>query len=134
MPCKCPSQFFAASRPLLPGSTVTSHYFETFPNRSPQHHLRLQLLLVQSQLHFYASSVQLQWWLAYLLLNITMWAGVPSEPLCLHTQSLATAHFPNNIMQMYLHNQTWKIIKYNYPILSKLAIPLQKIENTQNQI
>eukprot|EP01023_Acetabularia_acetabulum_P053830 TRINITY_DN6040_c0_g1_i5.p3 TRINITY_DN6040_c0_g1~~TRINITY_DN6040_c0_g1_i5.p3 ORF type:complete len:185 (-),score=39.81 TRINITY_DN6040_c0_g1_i5:68-622(-) len=24
-------------------------------------------------------------------LNITMWAGVPSEPLCLHTQSLATA-------------------------------------------
>eukprot|EP01023_Acetabularia_acetabulum_P004019 TRINITY_DN11690_c0_g1_i3.p2 TRINITY_DN11690_c0_g1~~TRINITY_DN11690_c0_g1_i3.p2 ORF type:complete len:141 (-),score=7.00 TRINITY_DN11690_c0_g1_i3:124-546(-) len=22
-----------------------------------------------------------------------MWAGVPSEPLCLHTQSLATAHF-----------------------------------------
>eukprot|EP01023_Acetabularia_acetabulum_P042747 TRINITY_DN42607_c0_g1_i1.p1 TRINITY_DN42607_c0_g1~~TRINITY_DN42607_c0_g1_i1.p1 ORF type:complete len:200 (+),score=8.38 TRINITY_DN42607_c0_g1_i1:164-763(+) len=25
-------------------------------------------------------------------LNITMWAGVPSEPLCLHTQSLATAH------------------------------------------
>eukprot|EP01023_Acetabularia_acetabulum_P028430 TRINITY_DN2685_c0_g1_i4.p3 TRINITY_DN2685_c0_g1~~TRINITY_DN2685_c0_g1_i4.p3 ORF type:complete len:110 (+),score=1.15 TRINITY_DN2685_c0_g1_i4:2-331(+) len=28
-------------------------------------------------------------------LNITMWAGVPSEPLCLHTQSLATAQAKN---------------------------------------
>eukprot|EP01023_Acetabularia_acetabulum_P056798 TRINITY_DN6593_c1_g3_i3.p2 TRINITY_DN6593_c1_g3~~TRINITY_DN6593_c1_g3_i3.p2 ORF type:complete len:242 (-),score=22.66 TRINITY_DN6593_c1_g3_i3:630-1277(-) len=27
----------------------------------------------------------------FFFLNITMWAGVPSEPLCLHTQSLATA-------------------------------------------
>eukprot|EP01023_Acetabularia_acetabulum_P046702 TRINITY_DN4846_c0_g1_i4.p1 TRINITY_DN4846_c0_g1~~TRINITY_DN4846_c0_g1_i4.p1 ORF type:complete len:270 (-),score=-8.65 TRINITY_DN4846_c0_g1_i4:512-1267(-) len=35
----------------------------------------------------------------FFFLNITMWAGVPSEPLCLHTQSLATAQ--NKLKQHY---------------------------------
>eukprot|EP01023_Acetabularia_acetabulum_P038061 TRINITY_DN36368_c0_g1_i1.p1 TRINITY_DN36368_c0_g1~~TRINITY_DN36368_c0_g1_i1.p1 ORF type:complete len:171 (-),score=4.97 TRINITY_DN36368_c0_g1_i1:298-810(-) len=38
-------------------------------------------------------------------LNITMWAGVPSEPLCLHTQSLATAQFNQN------KSNIWKFAK-----------------------
>eukprot|EP01023_Acetabularia_acetabulum_P057478 TRINITY_DN6705_c0_g2_i1.p5 TRINITY_DN6705_c0_g2~~TRINITY_DN6705_c0_g2_i1.p5 ORF type:complete len:138 (+),score=0.39 TRINITY_DN6705_c0_g2_i1:983-1396(+) len=40
----------------------------------------------------------------FFFLNITMWAGVPSEPLCLHTQSLATAHQQqkNRVLKMLL--------------------------------
>eukprot|EP01023_Acetabularia_acetabulum_P049374 TRINITY_DN5268_c0_g1_i7.p1 TRINITY_DN5268_c0_g1~~TRINITY_DN5268_c0_g1_i7.p1 ORF type:complete len:214 (+),score=-16.22 TRINITY_DN5268_c0_g1_i7:429-1070(+) len=52
----------------------------------------------------------------FFFLNITMWAGVPSEPLCLHTQSLATAQ---NLQHKFLFN----IIKYNYyPQLDLLCV------------
>eukprot|EP01023_Acetabularia_acetabulum_P001639 TRINITY_DN1063_c1_g1_i2.p9 TRINITY_DN1063_c1_g1~~TRINITY_DN1063_c1_g1_i2.p9 ORF type:complete len:101 (+),score=5.35 TRINITY_DN1063_c1_g1_i2:576-878(+) len=42
-----------------------------------------------------------------------MWAGVPSEPLCLHTQSLATAHIQFNLIQ-YIQYQFLikKLIQY----------------------
>eukprot|EP01023_Acetabularia_acetabulum_P025391 TRINITY_DN2430_c0_g1_i12.p4 TRINITY_DN2430_c0_g1~~TRINITY_DN2430_c0_g1_i12.p4 ORF type:complete len:101 (+),score=2.84 TRINITY_DN2430_c0_g1_i12:268-570(+) len=39
-----------------------------------------------------------------IFLNITMWAGVPSEPLCLHTQSLATAQLQ---MKIFYWSQVW---------------------------
>eukprot|EP01023_Acetabularia_acetabulum_P039443 TRINITY_DN3796_c0_g1_i9.p1 TRINITY_DN3796_c0_g1~~TRINITY_DN3796_c0_g1_i9.p1 ORF type:complete len:326 (-),score=-24.54 TRINITY_DN3796_c0_g1_i9:231-1088(-) len=38
-------------------------------------------------------------------LNITMWAGVPSEPLCLHTQSLATAQYLHSKIEQWQHIQ-----------------------------
>eukprot|EP01023_Acetabularia_acetabulum_P040094 TRINITY_DN3882_c0_g1_i2.p2 TRINITY_DN3882_c0_g1~~TRINITY_DN3882_c0_g1_i2.p2 ORF type:complete len:145 (-),score=4.59 TRINITY_DN3882_c0_g1_i2:486-920(-) len=73
-----------------------------------------------------------------------MWAGVPSEPLCLHTQSLATAHFffyNNNksLITIPINHQIQqcrkgsKCKKYqisNNPI--KITIPFQTCPNPTN--
>eukprot|EP01023_Acetabularia_acetabulum_P062898 TRINITY_DN7821_c0_g1_i6.p1 TRINITY_DN7821_c0_g1~~TRINITY_DN7821_c0_g1_i6.p1 ORF type:complete len:349 (+),score=-13.56 TRINITY_DN7821_c0_g1_i6:1070-2116(+) len=51
--------------------------------------------------------------------NITMWAGVPSEPLCLHTQSLATAqHHPHTRIITQIQDINTKM-----PIQQQIQMP-----------
>eukprot|EP01023_Acetabularia_acetabulum_P054294 TRINITY_DN6111_c0_g1_i3.p3 TRINITY_DN6111_c0_g1~~TRINITY_DN6111_c0_g1_i3.p3 ORF type:complete len:124 (-),score=3.72 TRINITY_DN6111_c0_g1_i3:42-413(-) len=46
-----------------------------------------------------------------------MWAGVPSEPLCLHTQSLATAHTKSQQHILQKTNKSWiKALIFNITI------------------
>eukprot|EP01023_Acetabularia_acetabulum_P064605 TRINITY_DN8392_c0_g3_i2.p1 TRINITY_DN8392_c0_g3~~TRINITY_DN8392_c0_g3_i2.p1 ORF type:complete len:293 (-),score=-7.84 TRINITY_DN8392_c0_g3_i2:85-963(-) len=57
-----------------------------------------------------------------------MWAGVPSEPLCLHTQSLATAQAQKQIIT-YFTTTTQKTLHLIYKIPTTLN---QKTQNHQN--
>eukprot|EP01023_Acetabularia_acetabulum_P046958 TRINITY_DN4912_c1_g1_i3.p1 TRINITY_DN4912_c1_g1~~TRINITY_DN4912_c1_g1_i3.p1 ORF type:complete len:124 (-),score=9.78 TRINITY_DN4912_c1_g1_i3:12-383(-) len=58
-----------------------------------------------------------------------MWAGVPSEPLCLHTQSLATAQHIFQIIQLI---KTWcgqnfssqQQLTFDYHLLYQFVIQL----------
>eukprot|EP01023_Acetabularia_acetabulum_P064148 TRINITY_DN8224_c0_g1_i1.p6 TRINITY_DN8224_c0_g1~~TRINITY_DN8224_c0_g1_i1.p6 ORF type:complete len:129 (+),score=10.02 TRINITY_DN8224_c0_g1_i1:586-972(+) len=53
-------------------------------------------------------------------LNITMWAGVPSEPLCLHTQSLATAQkLQNQPTHLIIAQTNFRVSKTNLKFTPK---------------
>eukprot|EP01023_Acetabularia_acetabulum_P007893 TRINITY_DN13450_c1_g2_i4.p2 TRINITY_DN13450_c1_g2~~TRINITY_DN13450_c1_g2_i4.p2 ORF type:complete len:104 (-),score=3.91 TRINITY_DN13450_c1_g2_i4:20-331(-) len=92
--CSCISQrqnFFSLGKKC---------YSQFLQRRASLENLKLELLYPKLRVYFQKNTqvmhfqqlgdVQVNSF--FFFLNITMWAGVPSEPLCLHTQSLATAH------------------------------------------